>query len=125
MATIFQKKFMESGDSIREWIKHSNVPLHLSTVALVLGDAGEIPSVENHLLIGYCLGFTPAELQQQMVERHKKEANARNKRVAFIFSKLITPTPLQAEEIDMIDRYRGMSAGKQETVRNLITQMAA
>lgn len=125
MATIFQKKFNESNESMREWIRHSKVPLHLSTVALVLGEAGEIPSVENHLIIGYCLGFTPAELQQQMADRYQSETNERNKRVAFIFSKIITPTPLEREEIEMVDRYRRMPEEKRATVRNLVEQMAA
>lgn len=125
MGTIFQDKFMESGDSIRDWIRHSKVPLHLSTVALVLGESGETPSVENHLIIGYSLGFTPAELQQQMIERHNKETNERSKRVAYIFSKLITPTPLKRDEIEIIGRYRSMTKDKQSTVRNMIEHMAA
>lgn len=125
MATIFQQKFSESGETIREWIRHSKIPLHLSTVALVLGEAGEIPSVENHLIIGYSLGFTPAELQQQMVDRFKNETNERSKRVAYIFSKIISPVPLEKDEIEMIERYRAMPAEKRATVRNLVEQMAA
>jgi len=123
MATIFQTKFMQSGDSIREWIKHNRVPLHLSTVALVLGEQGQIPSVENHLIIGYCLGFTLDELKQQMVDRFNTETEPRTKRIAQIFSKLITPSDLAADEMEMIDRLRAMPKEKRSTVLKMVEQM--